>query len=204
MVRETTDWVVEFAGIFCSVAVPPLCICPCNERICRRISLASDETNASRVHKVGATLNRALVLSFLQIVCFPLLPLYLHCPVSCLVMMWKTAVLPVAFCSLAAAYSPLVIKNLITHQPIGNPEGQTNYYRIQFDVTSSNGGASSSTTCQTYWGDNSWVQPESYSMAVPTGKWIACGANDFRFQLFPYFSIGNFSLAVQQNFSDAT
>ncbi|CAD0092023.1 unnamed protein product [Aureobasidium vineae] len=41
-------------------------------------------------------------------------------------------------------------------------------------------------------------------MAVPTGKWIACGANDFRFQLFPYFSIGNFSLAVQQNFTDAT
>ncbi|KAH0309285.1 starch-binding domain-like protein, partial [Aureobasidium melanogenum] len=87
--------------------------------------------------------------------------------------------------------------------PIGNPDGQTNYYRIQFDVTSLNGGANSSATCQTSWGDNSWLQTESYSMAVPTGKWIACGTNDFRFQLFPYFSIGNFSLAVQQNFTDA-
>lgn len=119
-------------------------------------------------------------------------------------MMWKTVVLPAAFCSLAVAYSPLVIKNLNTHQPIGNPDGQTNYYRIQFDVMSSNGGANSSATCQTSWGDNSWLQTEPYSMAVPTGKWIACGANDdFRFQLFPYFSIGNFSLAIQQNFTDA-
>ncbi|KAI4731906.1 starch-binding domain-like protein [Aureobasidium sp. EXF-10728] len=118
--------------------------------------------------------------------------------------MWKTVASIAAFCSLSAAYSPLVIKNLNTHQPIGNPAGQTNYYRIQFDVTSSNGGDDSSTTCQTSWGDNSWLESEPYSMAVPTGKWIACGASDFRFQLFPYFSIGNFSLAIQQNFTDAT
>ncbi|KAI4841883.1 starch-binding domain-like protein [Aureobasidium sp. EXF-8846] len=117
--------------------------------------------------------------------------------------MWKTIGSVTAFCSLAMAYSPLVIQNLSTHQPNGNPAGQTNYYHIQFDVLSSNGGAESSTTCQTFWGDNSWLQSEAYSMAVPTGKWIGCGANDFRFQLFPYFSIGNFSLAVQQNFSDS-
>jgi hypothetical protein len=142
---------------------------------------------------------------------FPLLLRFVvsccHCPrypLSYLAMMWKIVGSAAAFCSLAAAYSPLVIKNLNTHQPNGNPAGQTNYYRIQFDVSSSNGGAESSATCQTSWGDNSWLQTEAYSMAVPTGKWIACGANDFRFQLFPYFSIGNFSLGVQQNFTDST
>lgn len=117
--------------------------------------------------------------------------------------MWKTIGSAAVFCSLAAAYSPFLITNLNTHQPNGNPDGQVNYYRIQFDVSSSNGGADSSTTCQTSWGDNSWLQAEAYSVAVPTGKWIACRTNDFRFQLFPYFSIGNFSLAVQQNFTDA-
>jgi hypothetical protein len=108
-----------------------------------------------------------------------------------------------ALCSLATAYSPFLVKSLSTHQPIGNNEGQVNYYRIQFNVSTCNGGVESSTTCASFWGDNSWTEPEAYSMAVPTGKWIACDSSDFRFQLFPQFSIGNFSLAVQQNFTDA-
>lgn len=148
------------------------------------------------------------MLRYVEVFPRPLRVIVFCCPCPrcffwCIAIMWKTIGSVTAFCSLAVAYSPLVIQNLSTHQPNGNPAGQTNYYRIQFDVLSSNGGAESSTTCQTFWGDNSWLQSEAYSMAVPTGKWIGCGANDFRFQLFPYFSIGNFSLAVQQNFTDS-
>ncbi|THY48899.1 starch-binding domain-like protein [Aureobasidium pullulans] len=116
--------------------------------------------------------------------------------------MLKTFASAAALCTVATAYSPFLVNSLSTHQPIGNNEGQTNYYRIAFDVTSSNGGANSSATCQTFWGDNSWTEPEAYSVAVPTGKWIDCDSSDFRFKLFPYFSIGNFSLAIQQNFTD--
>lgn len=104
--------------------------------------------------------------------------------------------------SFASAYSPFLVKPLTTHQPIGNNEGQVNFYNIQFGVSSSNGGANTSTTCQTSWGDNSWANTEAYSLNVPTGKWIACDSSDFKFQLYPYFSVGNFSLAVQQNFTD--
>lgn len=105
----------------------------------------------------------------------------------------------------AAAYSPFVIKPLTTHQPIGNNEGETNFYSISFTVSSCNGaeGANSTATCQQSWGDNSWAQSADYSLYVPTGEWIACGQDsEFSFQLFPYFAIGNFTLAVQQNFTD--
>lgn len=118
-------------------------------------------------------------------------------------MMKKTLALATALSPLALGYSPFLVDSLSTHQPIGNNEGEVNFYRIQFDVSSSNGGAESSTTCQTSWGDNSWANTEAYSLNVPTGKWIDCDSSDFQFQLFPYFSIGNFSLAVQQNFTDA-
>ena len=100
-----------------------------------------------------------------------------------------------------AAYSPFLVKPLSTHQPNGNPDGQVNYYNIAFTVSSLNGGNSTG-ECSTFWGDNGYTEQEAYSVNVPTGSWIECGASEFSFQLFPYFSIGNFTLAIQQNYTD--
>lgn len=104
----------------------------------------------------------------------------------------------------AADYSPFIIDPLTTHQPIGNNEGETNYYSISFNVSAANGvlPANETATCSASWSDNSWAQSAAYSLYVPTGSWIQCGDSDFSFQLFPYFSIGNYTLAVQQNFTD--
>lgn len=104
-----------------------------------------------------------------------------------------------------AAYSPFQVNPLSTHQPNGNPDGQVNYYRIAFTVESTNSAndSSSSAQCASFWGDNSFGQQEAYSVEVPTGSWIECGSSDFSFQLYPYFSIGNFTLGVQQNFTNA-
>lgn len=107
----------------------------------------------------------------------------------------------------AAALSPLQINPLSTHQPNGNPDGQVNYYRIAFTVESTNGaaaGSNSSAQCALSWGDNSYEQQEAYSVSVPTGSWTQCGSSEFSLQLYPYFSIGNFTLGVQQNFTDAS
>ncbi|KAF2164803.1 hypothetical protein M409DRAFT_24708 [Zasmidium cellare ATCC 36951] len=124
--------------------------------------------------------------------------------------------LPTFVASIATtfAYSPLLLPSLTTHQPNGNPAGQVNYYRIAFTVTSSsNNGTTSSGYCNRSWGDNSWLQPEAYSVNVPTGDWIICDSSednlgdkssDFQFQLFPYFSIGNFSLAVKETLGDGS
>lgn len=105
--------------------------------------------------------------------------------------------------TLVSAYSPFMVKPLTTHQPVGNNEGQTNYYQIAFNVSSSNGiaGAVSSSSCSASWGDNSYLQSQAYSLDVPTGYWIGCDNSEFSFQLFEYFSIGNFTLAIQQNFT---
>ncbi|KAI5363348.1 hypothetical protein Slin15195_G107340 [Septoria linicola] len=104
-----------------------------------------------------------------------------------------------------AAYSPFVIPSLTTHQPIGS--GSTNFYYVNFEVKSDNSGKSSSAWCSKSWGDNGWTRLEAYSVNVPTGQWINCdseeGAYDgnsaFQFQLYPYFSIGNFSVSVKQD-----
>lgn len=106
----------------------------------------------------------------------------------------------VLLCSNAtAADTPFELYPLGTHQPIGNNEGQTNYYHIFFTVTSLNDGENSTAYCETSWSDNTWVDTTAYSVYVPTGSWIACDNTAFSFQLFPYFAIGNFSIAIQQN-----
>lgn len=112
------------------------------------------------------------------------------------------------------AHKPFSIPSLTTHQPNGNPDGQVNYYRIAFTVTSSSSnGTTSSGYCNKFWGDNSWLQLEPYSVNVPTDEWFICDssadnlgdqASDFQFQLFPYFSIGNFSLAVKEALGDGS
>lgn len=111
-------------------------------------------------------------------------------------------------------YKPFSIPTLTTHQPNGNPDGQVNYYRIAFTVTSnSTNGTTSSGYCNKFWGDNSWLQLEAYSVNVPTDEWFTCDssadnlgdqASDFQFQLFPYFSIGNFSVAVKEALGDGS
>lgn len=114
-------------------------------------------------------------------------------------------VLIVACTTRASAYSPFAIPTLTTHQPIGS--GSTNFYFIEFDITSDNSGKQASAYCQKSWGDNGWTRPEPYSVNVPTGEWFRCdserysydGASAFSFQLFPYFSIGNFSLSVKED-----
>ena len=83
--------------------------------------------------------------------------------------------------------------------------GQVNYYHIRFDVSSANGPANNSSgTCYTFWGDNQYLSKNAYSENVPVDEWISCDGSDFSFKLFPYFSIGNFSLAVQQSFINAS
>ncbi|KAF2725962.1 carbohydrate-binding module family 20 protein [Polychaeton citri CBS 116435] len=126
----------------------------------------------------------------------------------------------IAFAAAAAAqqYRPFEIDYMTTHQPNGVPSGQVNYYRIAFNVTSANGDEPVSAYCSDFWGDNSNNRLCSgsscvpYSTEVPTGSWIDCAQNSsatadsssgFAFQLFPYFSIGNFSVMIKQNFSEA-
>lgn len=114
------------------------------------------------------------------------------------------SILSLAFLAGAAvAYTPFTIAPLTTHQPNGAADGDTDYYSIQFTVNSTNAGSDSSGTCSKSWGDNGSQNQEAYSMYVPTGEWITCsGSSEFAFQLYPYFSIGNFTLGIQQNFTN--
>ena len=106
---------------------------------------------------------------------------------------------------ITASYSPFSISPITTHQPNGNPDGQVNYYHINFTVSSTNDAAGpTSAICTKTWSDNAWTQPQAYSVNVPTGSWMACSPSSYSFQLYPYFSIGNFTLGVQQNFTDAS
>ncbi|KAF1824593.1 carbohydrate-binding module family 20 protein [Dissoconium aciculare CBS 342.82] len=110
-------------------------------------------------------------------------------------------------------YAPFQIHWLTTHQPNGNPAGQVNHYQIAFNITSANGNPAEEAYCWQSWGDNNNNCGNScvaYSTAVPAGEWIICArdasdlgdrSSGFAFKLFPYFSIGNFSLAVRQNFT---
>lgn len=116
----------------------------------------------------------------------------------------------IALTATASAYSPFIVSDLISHQPNGNPDGQTNYYRIAFLVNSLNSGKVQSGYCAKFWGDNSWAQEQAYSVNVPTGQWTACDSSEgkydgtapFMFKLFPLFSIGNFSLAIKEDMGE--
>jgi hypothetical protein len=112
-------------------------------------------------------------------------------------------------------YSPFQIPWMTTHQPNGNPAGQVNYYHIEFNITSANGNPAEEAYCWQFWGDNNNNCGDScvaYSTNVPTGEWITCARNKsdlsgqtsgFAFQLYPFFGIGNFALALKQNFTQA-
>lgn len=121
-----------------------------------------------------------------------------------------TAFLMIASATSTLAYSSFSITSMTTHQPIGS--GSTNFYFINFSINSTNSGSPSTAYCQTSWGDNGWTRLEPYSINVPTGTWTNCdsaqgaydGASAFQFQLYPYFSIGNFSVGVKQDLDRGT
>lgn len=115
----------------------------------------------------------------------------------------------IASTTLASAqdYSPFFISDLTSHQPNGSPGGNVNFYTLTFNVRSSNGEGNSSAYCNIFWPDNGYRNLEAYSVNVPTEEWIQCDssprdrgdkASDLSFQLFPYFSIGNYTLEVRQ------
>lgn len=62
-------------------------------------------------------------------------------------------------------------------------------------------------TSQRWWGNNGYGGP-AWSTSVPL-RWHTCTVaegseelSDISFKLFPYYTIGNFSLAVKQNFTE--
>ncbi|KAK4972620.1 laccase, multicopper oxidase, benzenediol:oxygen oxidorectuctase [Elasticomyces elasticus] len=126
----------------------------------------------------------------------------------------KTVYTLLSLLSSVSAYSDLVVSSLTTHQPNGSPSGQVNYYSIAFTVNSANSNPSASGYCHASWGDNYCAfcnTGVAYSVNVPTGSYISCDSSranlgdqtsEFGFQLYPYFSIGNFSVSVQQSFTD--
>ncbi|KAK4545452.1 hypothetical protein LTR36_002802 [Oleoguttula mirabilis] len=105
-----------------------------------------------------------------------------------------------------AAQGSFTIPNITSHQPNGSPEGQVDYYSMGFAVTSTLSGNKSG-YCTKGWSDNDDTSQVAYSENVPTGSWVQCdsssanygdGDSEFAYQLFPYFSIGNWSIQVQQ------
>ncbi|KAK4555418.1 hypothetical protein LTR86_007715 [Recurvomyces mirabilis] len=109
--------------------------------------------------------------------------------------------------------TPFTLSNLYTKQPNGNPDGQTNFYTISFTLNSTNGDSPESGYCWASWGDNSYTSNNAYSDYVPTGTWIQCAHNasqigdqtsEFAFQLYKPFGIGEFEVAVLQNYTETT
>ncbi|KAF2766840.1 starch-binding domain-like protein [Teratosphaeria nubilosa] len=125
----------------------------------------------------------------------------------------RTPLLLGLFANLAAAAKPYTfdITSLFTKQPNGSPNGGTDYYVIEFEVTSSLGNTPQSAYCWSSWADG--TTSSGASKYVPDGQWISCAHNssklsdqtsDFQFQLYSDFKIQNFTIALQQNFSEST
>lgn len=98
------------------------------------------------------------------------------------------------------------VSSVISRQPTGAKDGQVDYYSMAFEVNSTIA-RSESGYCEVSWSDNTYESQDAYSDYVPTGSWIQCdssaanfgdGDSEFSFQLFPYFSIGNWSFQVRQ------
>ncbi|KAK1083513.1 hypothetical protein LTR33_003213 [Friedmanniomyces endolithicus] len=112
--------------------------------------------------------------------------------------------------STTAVTADFVLSNIYTKQPNGNPDGQTNYYIFEAQVTSTDGGpGQNSAYCWSSWPDNSPLSYNAYSDYAPLG-WVQCAHNssdlqdktsNFAFQLQAPFAIGDFSVALQQNYT---
>ncbi|KAK0847071.1 hypothetical protein LTS02_014629 [Friedmanniomyces endolithicus] len=112
--------------------------------------------------------------------------------------------------STTAVAADFLVSNVYTKQPNGNPDGQTNYYIFEAQVTSTDGGpGQNSAYCWSSWPDNSPSSSNAYSDYAPLG-WVQCAHNssdlqdktsNFAFQLQAPFAIGDFSVALQQNYT---
>ncbi|TKA37082.1 hypothetical protein B0A54_11943 [Friedmanniomyces endolithicus] len=112
--------------------------------------------------------------------------------------------------STTAVTANFVLSNIYTKQPNGNPDGQTNNYIFEAQVTSTDGGpGQNSAYCWSSWPDNSPLSYNAYSDYAPLG-WVQCAHNssdlqdktsNFAFQLQAPFAIGDFSVTLQQNYT---
>ncbi|KAK0272422.1 hypothetical protein LTR91_003924 [Friedmanniomyces endolithicus] len=110
----------------------------------------------------------------------------------------------------SAVAADFVLSNVYTKQPNGNPDGQTNNYIFEAQVTSTDGGpGQNSAYCWSSWPDNSPLSYNAYSDYAPLG-WVQCAHNssdlqdktsNFAFQLQAPFAIGDFSVTLQQNYT---
>ncbi|TKA73465.1 hypothetical protein B0A55_05953 [Friedmanniomyces simplex] len=113
--------------------------------------------------------------------------------------------------SITVVAADFPVSNIYTKQPNGNPDGQTNYYIFESNIGSTDGGAGQNTAfCWASWGDNSFTSNDAFSDNAPTGQWLPCAHNssnledktsNFAFMLQPEYSIGNFSVSVQQTYT---
>ncbi|KAK5063222.1 hypothetical protein LTR16_010276, partial [Cryomyces antarcticus] len=126
-----------------------------------------------------------------------------------------------AFLPVVLAASPLLLFPFSTKQPNGSPEGQTNYYNTIFNIAASSIASNGTNVtdlayCWASWADNCGLCTPSYAYStyVPTG-WIQCDKSSsqanfgkkegaFAFRLHPYFSIGNVTIDVAHNVTDAS
>jgi len=110
----------------------------------------------------------------------------------------------------SAVAADFVLSSVYTKQPNGNPDGQTNNYIFEAQVTSTDGGpGQNSAYCWSSWPDNSPLSYNAYSDYAPLG-WVQCAHNssdlqdktsNFAFQLQAPFAIGDFSVTLQQNYT---
>ncbi|KAL2352997.1 hypothetical protein BJ546DRAFT_1063755 [Cryomyces antarcticus] len=133
----------------------------------------------------------------------------------------KTLSAFLAFLPVVLAASPLLLFPFSTKQPNGSPEGQTNYYNTIFNIAASSIASNGTNVtdlayCWASWADNCGLCTPSYAYStyVPTG-WIQCDKSSsqanfgkkegaFAFRLHPYFSIGNVTIDVAHNVTDAS
>ncbi|KAK3071710.1 glycoside hydrolase 15 protein [Teratosphaeriaceae sp. CCFEE 6253] len=102
----------------------------------------------------------------------------------------------------AVAAEQWTITHLSSQAPTDDRFAATNAYSIEADVSSSSGCGIYNAYCSTR-----WASPDD----APYDQWIQCAHNssdpedrtsDFAIQLYPEFAIGDFSIGLQQNYTD--
>ncbi|KAK5123265.1 hypothetical protein LTR85_002695 [Meristemomyces frigidus] len=113
----------------------------------------------------------------------------------------STAATVAALGNSSASLGSYIIPSISSHQPTGAVDGDVNYYHMSLTVNATTSGSESG-YCHATWSDNVYTSQDAYSDSVATGSWIKCDSSsanygdedsEFAFQLFPYFSIGNYS-----------
>lgn len=105
-----------------------------------------------------------------------------------------------AVSSRAVEYTPFTITGLTTHEPNGSPDGQTNFWGINFSINSTNdheGTLNPSTYCHESWGDGG-----ANTLPPAVNNWIPCDNPQYSYKLTNDYTIENFTLAIQQNITE--